>query len=221
MRLNEELITTTSYTRPCYVDLGQEGFYTYMVRAVVLEHSPSGSYYNLSQGMTDTLTSSYSNPFVQANATWLINGSEVAFTNASLNAASYLWTFGDGQTSTEANPTHTYLDGYFTATLVASNDCYSDTFYFDLNIFTGVKDIADDPSITLAPNPSSGKFVMSWDDAVSTVEAKVYSLSGKSVFSNGNVNNHTAMDLTSLPAGVYVMHIIKDGVRSMKRIVIQ
>ncbi len=221
MRLNEEIITTTSYTRPCFVDLGQEGFYTYMVRAVVLEHSPSGTYHNLSQGMTDTLTSSYSNPIVQASANWLINGSEVAFTNASLNASSYAWTFGDGQTSTEANPTHTYLDGYFTARLIASNACYADTFYFDLNIFTGVKDITDDPSITLAPNPSDGKFVLSWDDVDATVDVKMYSLTGESVYHNPAISNHAAIDLSALASGVYVMHIVKDGERSMKRIVIQ
>ncbi|MEI7723998.1 MAG: PKD domain-containing protein [Bacteroidota bacterium] len=34
---------------------------------------------------------------------------EVAFTNSSLNAAGYLWDFGNGLTSTEANPTTTYL----------------------------------------------------------------------------------------------------------------
>ena len=221
IRLNEEIITGITYARPCFVDLGQEGFYTYMVRAVVLEHSPSGTYYNLSQGMTDTLTSSYSSPFVQADAAWVINGNEVAFTNSSLNASSYDWTFGDGQTSTEANPVHTYLDGYFTATLVASNDCYADTFYFDLNIFTGVKDITDDPSIMLAPNPSTGKFVLSWDDPVTTVGIKVYALAGNAVFQNDAVSNHGGLDLSALPAGIYVMHIVKDGERSMRRIVIQ
>ena len=137
------------------------------------------------------------------------------------NAVSFEWTFGDGQVSNEVNPTHTYQDGYFTATLIATNGCVSDTFYFDINIFTGVEDITDDPSIQLLPNPSSGKFVLRWDGPIAAVDIKVYSLSGKSVFSIENINNHAAMDLSGLPAGVYVMHIVKEGVRSMKRIVIQ
>ena len=33
---------------------------------------------------------------------------EVTFTNSSLNAAGYLWDFGNGLTSTEANPTTSY-----------------------------------------------------------------------------------------------------------------
>jgi hypothetical protein len=35
---------------------------------------------------------------------------EVAFTNYSENASSYAWDFGDGNTSTEENPTHEYAE---------------------------------------------------------------------------------------------------------------
>ena len=50
-RINGSLITTTKYT-----DSGQpSGSYTYMVRAVKLEGSGSGTYFNPSQGTTLTL----------------------------------------------------------------------------------------------------------------------------------------------------------------------
>jgi len=56
---------------------------------------------------------------VEANAD---NGLEITFTNDSQNASSYEWDFGDGNTSTEENPTHTYEEaGTFTVALTASN----------------------------------------------------------------------------------------------------
>lgn len=46
----------------------------------------------------------------------------VAFTNYSKKAQEYIWTFGDGTSSTEAEPTHTYESwGTFTVTLTAKN----------------------------------------------------------------------------------------------------
>jgi hypothetical protein len=49
----------------------------------------------------------------------------VKFTDASdvPNPTAYLWDFGDGQTSTERNPTHTYAtDGFFTVKLTVTGD---------------------------------------------------------------------------------------------------
>jgi PKD repeat protein len=56
------------------------------------------------------------------------------FTNQSTNANSYLWDFGDNQTSTEVNPSHEYAqDGAFTVTLTASNDCGDISYTFEVN----------------------------------------------------------------------------------------
>lgn len=46
----------------------------------------------------------------------------VTFTNTSRNATSYTWDFGDGNTSTDENPVHTYAaDGVYSVTLTASD----------------------------------------------------------------------------------------------------
>ena len=37
--------------------------------------------------------------------------SDVVFTNYSQNASTYAWDFGDGNTSTEQNPTHSFASG--------------------------------------------------------------------------------------------------------------
>ncbi|PCH67957.1 MAG: hypothetical protein COC06_10425 [Bacteroidales bacterium] len=47
----------------------------------------------------------------------------ITFTNVTVNASSYAWDFGDGNTSNEENPKHTYLSaGNFTVSLVATGD---------------------------------------------------------------------------------------------------
>lgn len=55
---------------------------------------------------------------------------EVTFTNYSQNATTYSWDFGDGESSTEKNPVHTFAgDGTYTVVLTASNaDGVSATF---------------------------------------------------------------------------------------------
>lgn len=46
----------------------------------------------------------------------------VTFSNFSQNASSFAWDFGDGNSSTEENPTHTYAaEGSYTVVLTASN----------------------------------------------------------------------------------------------------
>ena len=45
----------------------------------------------------------------------------VAFINISSKGSSYEWDFGDGTTSTEVNPVHTYATGDYTIKLTASN----------------------------------------------------------------------------------------------------
>lgn len=61
----------------------------------------------------------------------------VDFQNTSFDANSYLWTFGDGGTSTATNPFHEYdEDGVYTVTLTATNACGSDVFVQIIEIIT-------------------------------------------------------------------------------------
>ena len=60
--------------------------------------------------------------------TTILERESVTFTNNSQYAATYLWNFGDGQTSTEADPVHTYMTpGTYTVTLRVENTLGNDT----------------------------------------------------------------------------------------------
>jgi PKD repeat protein len=63
------------------------------------------------------------------------DGRTIQFTNESTDATSYLWEFGDTQTSTEVNPTHTYPDyGPYSVKLTATGDGGTADFTYSLTI---------------------------------------------------------------------------------------
>ncbi len=64
----------------------------------------------------------------EANFSYVLDQARtVTFTNTSVGADSYLWHFGDGDTSTETNPVHTYAaTGPYLVTLFAYGDCGTD-----------------------------------------------------------------------------------------------
>ncbi len=65
----------------------------------------------------------------------ILSGSVYSFTNNSTNGTGYLWEFGDGTTSMDMNPTHTYaMNGTYTVTLITTNACGSDTTNVLLNV---------------------------------------------------------------------------------------
>ena len=67
----------------------------------------------------------------------------VTFTNASLNADTYSWDFGDGESSTETSPSHTYTaDGTYDVTLTAINSGGSEAVTLTLEL-TSVLTLAD------------------------------------------------------------------------------
>ncbi|OFY86989.1 MAG: hypothetical protein A3F72_02185 [Bacteroidetes bacterium RIFCSPLOWO2_12_FULL_35_15] len=64
-----------------------------------------------------------------------INGQTVTFTNSSSNAAGILWDFGDGQTSTQYNEVHQYVNaGSFNVKLKVTNGCGSDSLIYIVDV---------------------------------------------------------------------------------------
>ncbi|MEM1323325.1 MAG: PKD domain-containing protein [Bacteroidota bacterium] len=62
------------------------------------------------------------------NFTSTLNGQEIRLDNYSNNANSYHWDFGDGNSSLERNPVHTYAEaGVYQVRLLATNACGQDS----------------------------------------------------------------------------------------------
>jgi PKD repeat protein len=72
--------------------------------------------------------------------TTLVDKAKVTLTNTSINAISYAWKFGDGDTSSVKNPIHNYTsDGDYTITLTATNACGSTIYTKSVSIVTPPK----------------------------------------------------------------------------------
>ncbi|MEM6964472.1 MAG: PKD domain-containing protein [Bacteroidota bacterium] len=90
------------------------------------------------------------NALPSANFTQAVNGLTATFTNSSTNANNYSWDFGDGNTSTQSNPSHTYAgDGTYDVVLTATNDCGSVTATQTIEIIT-------QPTAGFSSNVTSG-----------------------------------------------------------------
>ena len=68
---------------------------------------------------------------------YTLGNTSAGFTNTSQNANSYNWDFGDGESSTEENPSHDFgADGEYLVSLTVSNECGSDTFTETITVVT-------------------------------------------------------------------------------------
>lgn len=84
--------------------------------------------------VADVFSSSIAVGFPIAGFTYEVDRSTAHFTNLSDNSTSYVWDFGDGETSTEENPTHLYASkGTYTVKLTAidgsDNDVYEESIF--------------------------------------------------------------------------------------------
>ena len=100
--------------------------------------------------------------FPTSNFTSSQNGTEVSFTNSSANATSYLWNFGDGNTSTATNPVHVYAAiGDYDVTLSAINPCKTIDKTSSVMLVSGSVEATGLEQFSISPNPNQGEFKIS------------------------------------------------------------
>ncbi|MEO0778636.1 MAG: PKD domain-containing protein, partial [Bacteroidota bacterium] len=152
-RLTELPLTTPQFAYPCR-PLGEDT--EFMVRAIQLTTTASGSFYNWSPGLRGQWTVTEDH-FSEAAFSFLTNGERVDFTNESVNAETYAWDFGNGNTSMEENPSNQYgSGGIYPVQLVAGNQCGTDSTEQLVEVFvTSTGEVIGERNIRLVPNPAT------------------------------------------------------------------
>jgi PKD repeat protein len=156
---------------------------------------------------------------INAVATADTAGLTVTFTNTSTGATTYSWDLGDGNTSTDANPVHTYsTGGFYTVTVTAINNNCSSSYSFDVviasvgmgenNLFSG---------ISMFPNPTEGNVNLELNsNEQSTISISVVDNAGKVVnqLSDRTIQvgkNTLSFGTEMLQAGLYNVIIVSNN----------
>jgi len=121
----------------------------------------------------------------------------VEFSNSSLRYNSSVWDFGDGNTSTEDNPVHTYTTaGNFDVTLSVVGDGGSDT-----NVLSGYITVDDiqTPAIVLDP-----KYIETTSGSSIPIDVKVLGVSGMAAAQVVIFYDNSLMTYDSVTAGDFL-----------------
>ena len=154
------------------------------------------------------------------------NGLTVEFTNNSANATSYLWDFGDGNTGTDNNPTHTYATaGTYTVTLTATYLYCEDDVSHDVMVpLTGIIESGYNNDFSIFPNPNNGIFNIKFENNFIPEKIQVFDHSGRNIFNLDSFESETSqisIDLHSVESSIYYLKIVSQGKSVTEKIIIK
>lgn len=184
--------------------------YTYLVKTLRLENSPSGSYFNESLG-TETVLLPTIDRQVAAAFSFVTNETEVSFTDLSQNGTAYQWDFGDGNESTVANPVHTYTTaGSYSVRLIVSNACFTDTISQTVMVLPSSTQDFSKLGARVYPNPASGQFIqLELPSAIPAHRLELFDVFGRQVWRSSDIaTDRLTISVGQLPAGTYRLRLL-------------
>lgn len=155
------------------------------------------------------------------------NGYSASFLNSSTGGTLYLWNFGDGNTDTQYNTSHTYnAPGFYTVTLTVVNAC--GTFSTSQQIFINYGVAVDaeklDKALTIYPNPTSGKFAVKISGlSGQDVQLSVTDMNGKAIadekYFDLDEEAVVPMDISRQASGFYLLKVrTAEGIEVIRKI---
>ncbi len=153
----------------------------------------------------------------------------ISITDQSMDAGTYMYTFGDGDTSYVANPVHVYAGpGTYRVIQTVMNSCGTDVTEKTVVIsaLPGFDEYADKNGMKVYPNPSNGSFDVSLENVPEkALTLQVVSVDGKVVFSQDlEVSSdlyETHVDMGTVAAGVYYVKVSGNDYNEIQKVTIQ
>ncbi|HBG69968.1 MAG: hypothetical protein A2W93_05605 [Bacteroidetes bacterium GWF2_43_63] len=183
--------------------------------------SNPGTYYALVTGSTcdvytDTVVVSVTS-LPTVDFTWTVNGNIIQFTSSNSNATSLFWEFGDGSTSSQANPAHYYATaGSYTVNHYAINSCDTVMTTYNVSITTGIEE--SDNHFRLWPNPATGFVQISFDSEIPKY-ISIINMQGQELKRIIPTEKEFIIQLNGISSGVYILECAGSEVERMRFVV--
>ncbi|GEM_PF-4235052 len=147
---------------------------------------------------------------------------ELTFMDQSVDASTFAWDFGDGNTSTAQNPTHSYATGgnYQVCLTVATDVGCEHTTCEVIDAPVGMADVWEEQSLQVYPNPFSEAVYLE-TELVEPLTVRWRDLTGRELRTVRLEPSASPQILTleDAPAGVYFLEVTSGDTSSVVRIV--
>ena len=178
---------------------------------------------NLGYEVAEQTVEVLDDPF--ADFSYTIQNNQVVFDNHSIYGTSFFWDFGDGTTSDEKSPTHTYShSNAFTAQLIVVNKCGQSMTDQTIIVITGTEDLENNFFLTANPNPTFGEIVFNMpvknqqSVLFDLIDLRGVVLSSSTLVGENNLISHH-LDLSELAHGIYFARVQVDNQVFVRRLV--
>lgn len=147
----------------------------------------------------------------EAAFSYEINGNSVSFQDSSASALEWFWDFGDGNSTNQQNPSHTYASaGSYEVCLSVGNACGTATFCDSVSLWRTSRFPEEETfHLLLSPNPARDIVKIQIEAATfDTYQISLISIEGKRLktFSSG-LQNEIELNISEYPGGIYLLEV--------------
>ena len=161
-------------------------------------------------------------PVAEFSYTRTSSNNTYEFTSESAGGKSYTWYFGNGFTSTKANPDFTFNEGgNYEVCMKVANACGMDSVCRKLQVPTGLGSVKK-PSIRIFPNPTQAQFRIDLSNFTRHVQhLTIVNNKGQTIHEQQVGKNMPEIDAGDWSAGTYILHLITERGKVTRKLMVK
>ncbi|MBN1924691.1 MAG: PQQ-binding-like beta-propeller repeat protein [Prolixibacteraceae bacterium] len=140
--------------------------------------------------------------------------------NSTGDISGWLWDFGDGESSVEQNPVHTYMaEGTYTVSLAITGSGSSDIEVKNgfINVITvNVNLFGISSTITISPNPTTGILYIKGLPSGRGIDISIYNIMGQQIKNVRSFGSFESFDISNFERGIYFIQFNNNPKNTIK-----